>query len=136
MKKALSDKRKIIFFDGICHLCDSFIQAVLLRDKSHNFLYAPLQGTTAKSILNHEFILKLNSLIYYEEGLIYSQSTAVIKILAQLGGPYSIFLIFLLIPRFLRDSAYSFVARNRYTWFGTKDLCRIPSSNEKKYILP
>ena len=65
----------------------------------------------------------------------YTRSEAVIRIFRRLGFPFSIALVFRLIPRGLRDAAYDWIARNRYRWFGRQDTCRLPKPEERhKFI--
>lgn len=136
MEKAPWDSKNIIFFDGVCHLCNGFVDAIVSRDKTHYFLFAPLQGSTAQELLSHEDRKSLETVIYREKNQTFRQSTAVLKILISLGGPYQIFRLGWLVPRFIRDAIYKVIARNRYSWFGQREFCRLPTSDEKDYLLP
>ena len=128
--------KKIIFFDGVCHLCNSFVDTVVSLDRSHVFQFAPFQGETAKALLNDQDRNSLETVIYFEAGVPYRKSSAVIKILTKLGGPYKLLNLGWIIPRFLRDAMYGFVAKNRYAWFGKEETCRIPTPEERSYLLP
>lgn len=127
--------RNVVFFDGVCHLCNGFVDAVISRDKSHLLLFAPLQGTTATDLLPEQDRVKLDTVIYYESGKIYHRSSAVLKILTKLGGLYKLFGIAWIIPAPLRDFFYNIVAKNRYSWFGVRDFCRLPTKEERSYLL-
>ncbi len=126
--------KKILFFDGVCHLCNSYIN-FLIKFKSKNLLYAPLQGVTASRLLQPDQIQKLDSLIYYKNGQVLEKSEAVIESLSDAFKMFSIFKIFYIIPKALRNAIYDYVARNRYRFFGQRETCRIPSPEEKLYIL-
>lgn len=123
---------QIIFFDGICGLCNRFVDFVISRDHKKRFLFAPLQGKTAAS-----FNIRSqtpDSMIFKSNGWYYKKSTAALKILILLGGGWKLLHIFFIFPRFLRDFIYDLIAKNRYKMFGTV-ACRIPSAEEKTRIL-
>ena len=122
MEKVEANQRKIIFFDGVCHLCNTFVDRVLLQDKSHKFYFASLQGLTSEQLLTLEVRSKLDTVVYFDCGKMFYRSTAIIKIFTELGGAYSFFAVLLMIPRPLRDLAYKFIAKNRYNWFGQKEI--------------
>ncbi|MEK2645693.1 thiol-disulfide oxidoreductase DCC family protein [Bdellovibrio sp. BCCA] len=127
--------RNVVFFDGVCHLCNGFVDAVISRDKSHTLLFAPLQGTTAEELLPSEDRVKLDTVIYFEAGKIYHRSAAILKILTKLGGLYKILSIAWIIPGPMRDMIYNWVAKNRYAWFGKREFCRLPTKEERSYLL-
>lgn len=128
--------KKIVFFDGVCHLCNSFVDAIITLDKAHVFQFAPLQGETAQLFLSDQDRNGLDTVIYFEAGTLHRKSTAIIKILTKLGGPYKGTHLAWLLPRLIRDRIYDFVAKNRYAWFGKRDFCRLPKPEERSYLLP
>ncbi len=136
MEKVELRKAKIVFFDGVCHLCNGFVDSMITLDTNHTFYFAPLQGETAQALLPAQDRAHLNSVIYYESEKLFYSSTAVIKILVGLGGVYRIFGLFWVFPRPLRDFVYGVIARNRYRWFGTREFCRLPRPEERLYLLP
>ena len=125
----------IIIYDGVCNLCDSFVLFVIDRDKNNKFKFTSLQDHYAKELLektNNDFG---DSILLYSNGIILNKSNAVIKIFNDLGFPYNMLKLTLIIPRFLRDIIYAFVAKNRYKWFGKREACRIPTKDLlKKFI--
>jgi predicted DCC family thiol-disulfide oxidoreductase YuxK len=131
-----NNKDKIIFFDGVCNLCNGFINFIFSHDKKQIFKVASLQGSTAKSLLSESEIDTLSTVIFYDQGIKYYRSKAVIKILLLLGPPYNFMGIFLIIPDFLRDLVYKLIASNRYRMFGKKDSCRLPTPEERARFLP
>ena len=135
MEKVNLQSRNVVFFDGVCHLCNGFVDAIISRDKEHILAFAPLQGSTAKELLPEAHRLKLDTVIFYESGKIHHRSHAILKILTKLGGPYKIFGLGWIIPGFLRDILYNFIAKNRYAWFGERNVCRIPTPAERSYLL-
>lgn len=136
MEKVDAKMRKVVFFDGVCHLCNGFVDAVISRDSQHQFLFAPLQGSTAETLLSPKDREALDTVIYYEAGKTYYRSSAVLKILSGLGGVYNLSRLGWIIPGFLRDVLYKVIANNRYAWFGKRDFCRLPTANERSYLLP
>ncbi|WP_413587395.1 thiol-disulfide oxidoreductase DCC family protein [Bdellovibrio sp. HCB274] len=136
MENVDAKMRNVVFFDGVCHLCNGFVDAVITRDPEHRFLFAPLQGTTAEKLLPAQDRVSLDTVIYYESGRIYHRSAAVIKILSGLGGVYSLSRVGWIIPGLFRDALYKIVAKNRYAWFGHRDFCRLPTPQERGYLLP
>ncbi len=69
------------------------------------------------------------------DNTLFIKTEAIFKILSQLGFPWRSLLVFKLLPRFLRDKAYLFIARNRYRLFGKKDHCLLPSpDHESRYL--
>lgn len=136
MEKVELHKAKIVFFDGVCHLCNGFVDSMITLDTNHTFYFAPLQGETAQKLLPAQDRAQLNSVIYYESEKLFYSSTAILKILIGLGGVFRIFNFFWAIPRPLRDLIYGFVARNRYRWFGEREFCRLPKPEERSYLLP
>ena len=129
--------RSIIFFDGYCGLCNSFINFMLLLVKRKNIYFSTLQGETAKEVkIFTDKKIAPESIIFFSNGKIYHRSEAVIQIFIQLGGLGNLAILAKIFPLFFRDFIYNFVARNRYSWFGKYKICRLPSKEEKKFFLP
>jgi predicted DCC family thiol-disulfide oxidoreductase YuxK len=128
--------KNIIFFDGVCHLCNSFIDHLITADKKRTLYYAPLQGTSAAQILSAQQTQQLSSIVYSRHGQILQESQAVLQILWDLGGVYRIFFVFNIVPRGIRDLVYRWVAKNRHTWFGQREVCRIPTPEQRSFLLP
>ncbi len=136
MEKVALTRRNVVFFDGVCHLCNGFVDAIISRDKGHVFLFAPLQGSTAMDLLSPPERSKLDTVIYFESGRLYYRSAAILKIMTGLGGCYRLFALGWIIPGPLRDALYRLIAKNRYAWFGQREFCRLPTPAERSYLLP
>ena len=123
----------IIFFDGVCNLCDRFVNFVYLRDKEKKFCYAPLQGLTAKKLLEKE-AEELKSIVYYKQGVLFRGTEAIGEILRTISVPW----IWILkpFPSFVKRFFYSVIAQKRYKMFGKKDHLYVPSEEQKKFFLP
>jgi predicted DCC family thiol-disulfide oxidoreductase YuxK len=128
----MNSKQKIIFFDGDCGLCDRFVTEIFVRDKNHQFRFAPLQGPTARHLLRAP--PTVDSIVYLRHDVVLVKSQAVLELLQDLGGFYSLFGFFKLVPRKFRDALYDYIARNRYGWFGQTQVCRLPQEEEKAYF--
>lgn len=131
----IDSKDKIVFFDGVCNLCNGFINFIFTRNNDESIKVASLQGETAKQTLTEDEINELSTVIYLREGKKYYRSRAVIFVLNDMGLPYSLALVFLALPDLLRDFIYDFIAKNRYRFFGKKDLCRLPTPEERNRFL-
>jgi predicted DCC family thiol-disulfide oxidoreductase YuxK len=132
----MKTQKPIIFFDGICHLCNGFVDRVTRLDRKAQFQFAPLQGETAMKALTPEDRTRLETIILLENEQKYQRSDAILRILTRLGGLYKVFTIGYLLPRFCRDAIYTWITRNRYAWFGQKEHCRLPKPHEKERFLP
>ncbi|SFT98767.1 Predicted thiol-disulfide oxidoreductase YuxK, DCC family [Algoriphagus locisalis] len=129
--------KSIIFFDGVCNLCNTSIDFVIQRDKKNHFLVGALQESFSKQILAKFDVREdyLDSIVLVEAGEIYYKSTAALKIARNLSGLWPTLYVFMIIPTFLRDPIYDWIGANRYRWFGKKNTCRIASPAEKAKFL-
>lgn len=134
----IPEDKAVIFFDGVCNLCNDAVLFIIKRDKKNKFLFAPLQGIAGEEFIKSRNIdlTKIDSIILYEPNIAYySKSAAALKIGKSFGGIYQILAIFEWLPVSLRDAIYDFVARNRYQWFGKKEACMIPTPELRSKFL-
>lgn len=134
----LPKHKQLILFDGVCNLCNSSVLYVIKHDKDKRFLFAPLQSEVGKQIIK-KFDLdttKTDSILLYsdEKGL-FVKSTAALHIAKHLGFPRSLMAVFFIVPTFIRNWVYDFIARNRYKWYGKKEACMIPTPELKARFL-
>lgn len=125
----------VIFFDGVCGLCDHFVNFVIREDQAHVHRVSPLQGETARKFLEPELVDDLDTIVLLEANKTYFKSSAVLKALKGMGGFWSLFYFLIFIPAPIRDIVYDFVARYRYNVFGKSESCRLPTPAEKKNFL-
>jgi predicted DCC family thiol-disulfide oxidoreductase YuxK len=137
----------ILLYDGVCGLCNRFVQFILRRDRTAIFRFASLQSPFAAPILarhsaNPDFRTIDFDTIYvvvnHDEAneSLFSRSDAVVFSLSQLGGFWSLAALALrVVPRPIRDFAYRLVARTRYRIFGRYDSCPLPSAETRSRFL-
>ena len=136
MSKLESD-HPIIFFDGVCGMCNRFVNLILRADSKGVFRFATLQGESASQMLPPQPLdPQAWSMLYLDENGLHDQSDASLQVYRRLGGMWWFLSLARLIPRFIRNPVYRVIARNRYRWFGRRDACRIPSDDERARFLP
>lgn len=135
MINSIPKDKQLILFDGICNLCNSSVLYVIKRDKKDKFLFAPLQSDTGKAVIKKFNIdtEKTDSILLYnpkKDSLTY-KSTAALLVARHLGLPTNILSLFLIVPAFIRNWVYNYIAKNRYKWYGKKESCMIPTPELK-----
>lgn len=129
--------RPIIFYDGVCGMCNAFVELMLRADRKHEFLFAPLQGETAREYLSDlSEDPKEWSMVYVDERGRHDQSSASLEVYRRLGGAWWLLSLPRFVPCFIRDPVYKVIARNRYRVFGKRDTCRIPAEADRTRFLP
>lgn len=133
----MNSPNPIVLFDGVCNLCNSSVQFIIKRDKKKQFRFASLQGKTGQELLK-KFNLPaddFNSFILVEGNNFYSRSTGALRMLKKLGGGWKLLHGFMIVPKFIRDAVYNWIARNRYKWYGKREECMIPTPDLKERFL-
>ena len=130
-------EQKIILFDGVCNLCNGFVQFIIKRDRNAIFKFAALQSDFGQAFLKSQNLnqLELKSVILIEGEKIYTQSTAALKITKYLDGAWKLGYAFIIVPPFIRNGFYKIVSKYRYKWFGKKDQCMVPTVDLKGRFL-
>ncbi len=126
----------VVYFDGVCNLCNAFIDFLVRIDSTKVLRYAPLQGTTAKNNGVARGSADLASVVVVANGMIWNESDAVLRVFEALGGRWRMLAWVRIVPKPIRDSLYRTVARNRYRIFGRRDTCRVPTKSEQELFLP
>ena len=124
----------IVFFDGVCGICNRFIDFLLSHKNGKALYFSPLQGDAAKVLIPKKYLAQ-DTIVFKTQKKIYIKSTAALRILYTLGGLWKLSLVFLIMPAFIRNFVYDVIASNRYKWFGKKESCRIPTPQERKRFL-
>ena len=127
----------IVFFDGVCNLCEGSVKFIIKRDKYKKFRFVSFQSETGKKLLKkHHYINeKFDTLVLLKQAKIFTKSTAVLLISKELNGLWKLLSIFIFLPKFIRDPLYLFISNNRYKLFGKKDICWIPKPELKSRFL-
>ena len=134
----------VLFFDGVCGLCNRSVDFVLSRDRRNTIRFAPLQGETAERVVGGEWRVEsggessIKTIVWLDSfGCEFVRSAAAVRVLWQIGGIWWLIgWLLWLIPRPLRDVGYRIISANRYRWFGKKETCRLPSPAERSRFLP
>jgi|SRR5690606_14660357 len=138
MALALPKHKKLLLFDGVCNLCNASVQYIIKHDTKDVFLFAPLQSEVGKQLIEAYNIdtKKTDSIILYapEKGIDY-KSNAALKIAKHLGFPRNLMVLFFIVPAFIRNWVYDYIAKNRYRWYGKKESCMIPTPELKNKFL-
>jgi predicted DCC family thiol-disulfide oxidoreductase YuxK len=123
------DVHGVILFDGVCNLCNGFINFLIDHDPDEHFRFAPLQWDGARALLEScgTIDTDMRSIVLVDDSGCYSRSSAVLRIFSRLSGPWRYLRFLRFFPAWLRDPVYDLVARNRYRWFGRRDVCRVPT---------
>lgn len=124
----------LIAFDGVCNLCNFWVNFLIDHDRKQIFKFVSLQVLIDQKLIESSES-GMDSIRYFKKGIIFKKSDAVLQIARSLGFPYSIFVAFIILPRSIRDFIYDFVARNRYRWYGKRDTCRIPTAQDRERFL-
>jgi predicted DCC family thiol-disulfide oxidoreductase YuxK len=124
-------------FDGVCNLCSGSVQFIIKRDPKAKFKFASLQSAFGQQQLEKLGLDKssLYSIILLKEDKVYQRSDAALEIARHLRSLWPLFYAFKILPRFMRDGMYNWIAQNRYRWFGRKDACWLPSPHLKSRFI-
>ncbi len=134
--RLLKTKMNIIVFDGVCNFCNRIVQLIIRHDPSAQIHFAAQQSEAGKKLIKDLAIKESsNSVLFVKDGLVYYQSDAVIEIAKLLTGWPSIFKCGIIVPRFLRNAIYKFIAANRYAIFGKQDQCMVPKEEDRVRFL-
>lgn len=127
----------IVLFDGICNYCNAMVNFAIRNDKKAIIKFAPLQSE-AGGLLKEQFRINpgIDSVILIDNGKVYTHSDAAIRITKYLRWPSKALYAFNIVPKFIREPLYKWVAKNRYKWFGKKETCMIPGPGVKARFLP
>lgn len=126
----------IVLFDGECNVCDRSVQFIIKRDPKRYFKFASLQSEIGKNYLERfSLSTQVDSFILIENQTYYLESTAALQVCRHLRGFWKILFSLIVIPASIRNRFYKVFAKNRYKWFGKKQLCMIPSKADRERFL-
>ena len=126
----------IILFDGVCNLCNGAVTFIIQRDPNQRFKFSPLQSSLSQALIAQNKIeFPSQSIVLIRNQKVFERSDAALEIVRHLSGIWPIFFVFKVIPKFIRDALYNFVAKNRYRIFGRRESCMIPTPELKKRFI-
>lgn len=128
--------QKIVFYDGECGFCNRSVKFIFEHEKNAELTFAALQSDFTRSFFEQrgkQYPKSFDSIIYFDGNHFFDKSTAALKILSSMKSPYSLLKIFIIVPGFIRNPIYDFVARNRKKISG--DYCFLPNTEQRKRII-
>jgi predicted DCC family thiol-disulfide oxidoreductase YuxK len=130
----------VLYFDGVCNLCNRFIDFLIRHDRVGRFRYASQQGESFAALLERYPALRTvdTLVLVVQRGAgetVYKKSSAALTAMSRLPGLWKLAGVLKAVPLPLRDLVYDWVARNRYGWFGKRASCRLPSPQERALFL-
>lgn len=125
---------EIVLFDGVCNFCNSTVQFIIKKERKSSIKFASIQSETGQRLIKQHGLDKggIDSIVYISNGKARIKSTAALYLSKRLKGGYPLLFGFIIVPAFMRNWVYDWVARNRYKWFGKKDSCLIPSKEMRE----
>lgn len=134
---ASTAEHPVILFDGVCNLCNGLVRFIIRRDPKGRYRFASLQSDAGRTLLAAHGLadLDLDSMALIENGRAHVRSDAALRVFRSLSGLWPVFSIGLILPRFIRDAAYEFIAKRRYRWFGKRDQCMVPTPEQAARFL-
>jgi len=131
-----NDISRIVLFDGVCKFCDSSVLFIIKRDPQRKFVFATLQSEVGQQLVReHALSENLDTMVLIESGEVFIKSDAVLRIVKELNGFWSLLAIVHKLPRNFRDYCYTKFGHNRYRLFGKKELCEVPSGDIQRRFL-
>jgi len=127
----------VVLFDGVCNLCESSVQTIIKKDTRGKFRFASLQSEVGQAYLRkfNRPTQDLDTVILVEGDQYYTKSSAALRIIRGFKGLWPLMYGFMIVPKFIRDKVYSYIAKNRYKWYGKKDHCMMPTPELKARFL-
>ncbi len=132
-----ADDKPVIVFDGQCVFCSAWARFVLAVDRKARFRLLPAQSPLGEALYRHLGLDPKNyeTNILIEDGVAYYKADGSIRMAVGLGFPWSLAVVFRILPKRWRDGLYDLVARNRYRLFGRSDVCYAPRAEYRDRFL-
>ena len=127
----------VVLFDGVCNLCNGLVNFLIDHDRHNKLKFASLQSAFGQKILaeHHLPTQNFDTFIFLSDGKVYMRSSGILELFRVLGGWWQLCYMGIVLPSFVRDSLYAWVAKNRYKWFGKQESCRMPTPELKAKFL-
>lgn len=133
----MNEHNYIVFFDGVCNLCNSTIDFLMRHNTEETLKFSSLQSAFANKFLAQYSVdlNQLSTIYFYENGKLHQKSKAAFNISKHLNAPFRYLNFFSFLPKILTNFFYNLIAKNRYRLFGKKETCRIPTQAELKRFI-
>jgi predicted DCC family thiol-disulfide oxidoreductase YuxK len=130
-------RHPILLFDGVCNLCHGAVRFVLAHDRAARFRFAPLQSEIGRSLVAAAGVdpAVLDTVVLVDRAGAHVRSDAALRVLHELGPPWSWLRVLGALPRRWRDAGYDWLARHRYAWFGRRETCALPDPATRERFL-
>ncbi len=127
----------VIVFDGVCALCNRWVRFLLRFDRRGRYRFAAMQGEQGSALLRSHGLDPRDpaSFLLLDAQGAWTDTDAILRVLAGLGGAWRLSGVLRMVPRRWRDAAYRMLARNRYRWFGRHDACHLPAPEQAARFL-
>ena len=126
----------VVLFDGVCNFCNTMVNFAIRNDKKARLKFAPLQSAAGQQLkAQYNIPSSIDTVILIDKGKVYTYGRAAIRICRYLSWPAKMLHAFIIIPNFICQPVYKWIARNRYKWFGKKETCMIPTKEVKERFL-
>lgn len=121
-----TENKLIVLFDGDCGLCSRSVKFILKKEKHHHLLFSALQSKPGNEYLE-QFQLKgkADSIVFIKNNKTFIKSSAALRLCLELKGLWPLMMGFIIVPPFIRDAVYDYIAKNRIKWFGNADYCEM-----------
>ena len=130
------ENHKIVLFDGVCNFCNRMVNFAIRNDKKAKLKFAPLQSSAGEELSRKYHIPPTtDTVIFIANGKVYTFASAAIRICKYLDWPARLLYAFIIIPSFISQPFYKWIARNRYKWFGKKNECMVPTPEVRERFL-
>jgi predicted DCC family thiol-disulfide oxidoreductase YuxK len=112
------------------------VNFAIRNDKKANLRFAPLQSAAGEVLkIQYGVSPDADTIVFIDRGKAYTYARAAIRVCRYLSWPARLLYVFIIVPRFISQPVYRWIARNRYKWFGKKDTCMIPTAEVRSRFL-
>lgn len=126
-----TENNDIVLFDGVCGLCNRSVKFLIRKERKPELFFSPLQSAYGKSLLE-KYGISTDSIVYLHNNKAYTKSGAALRLCLRLKGLWPLMIVFMIVPYFIRDFVYDYIAKNRITWFGSTGYCEVMTEETKQ----
>lgn len=127
--------KAIVLFDGSCGLCNKSVRFILKHEKNKELYFSALQSEIGKQLLKQFNLQNADSIVFIKDQKAFIKSSGALQLTKYLKGLWPLLFAFYIVPKFIRNGVYDYIARNRIKWFGTADYCEMMTPELKNRFL-